>query len=58
MWRSNDGNPVELGVKFQTSVPGTITGIRFYKSPAGHRHACREPVEYLGYAARERHLYQ
>ena len=29
----DDGTPVELGVKFQTSVPGTITGIRFYKSP-------------------------
>jgi hypothetical protein len=26
-----DPNPVQLGVKFQTSVAGTITGIRFYK---------------------------
>jgi hypothetical protein len=28
-----DANSVELGVKFQTSVAGTITGIRFYKGP-------------------------
>jgi Domain of unknown function (DUF4082)/Fibronectin type III domain len=28
-----DPNSVELGVKFQTSVAGTITGIRFYKGP-------------------------
>jgi hypothetical protein len=29
----NDNIPVELGVKFQTSTPGTIMGIRFYKGP-------------------------
>lgn len=29
----NDPNPVELGVKFQSSVAGTITAIRFYKGP-------------------------
>jgi hypothetical protein len=29
----NDGTPVELGVKFQTSVAGRVTGIRFYKAP-------------------------
>ena len=29
----NDPNPVELGVKFQSSVAGTVTGIRFYKGP-------------------------
>jgi Domain of unknown function (DUF4082) len=29
---SGDGNAVELGVKFSSSQPGTITGIRFYKS--------------------------
>ncbi|MGO6726631.1 DUF4082 domain-containing protein [Rhizobium ruizarguesonis] len=28
---TNDTSAVELGVKFQTSVAGTITGIRFYK---------------------------
>jgi hypothetical protein len=28
----NDNTPVELGVKFQTSVAGTVTGIRFYKA--------------------------
>jgi hypothetical protein len=29
----NDTNSVELGVKFQASEDGEITGIRFYKSP-------------------------
>jgi Domain of unknown function (DUF4082)/Fibronectin type III domain len=29
----NDSNPVELGVKFQTTTAGQITGFRFYKSP-------------------------
>jgi electron transfer flavoprotein alpha/beta subunit len=28
-----DNNPVELGVKFQSDVAGTVTGIRFYKGP-------------------------
>ncbi|WP_345774844.1 DUF4082 domain-containing protein [Rhizobium sp. K102] len=28
---TNDSSAVELGVKFQTSVAGTVTGIRFYK---------------------------
>jgi outer membrane biosynthesis protein TonB len=28
----NDGTPVELGVKFQASIPGSITGVRFYKT--------------------------
>ena len=28
----NDGSAIELGVKFRTSVGGTITGLRFYKS--------------------------
>ncbi|MFZ0827421.1 MAG: DUF4082 domain-containing protein, partial [Verrucomicrobiia bacterium] len=27
-------NPVELGVKFQSDIPGNITSIRFYKSAA------------------------
>jgi hypothetical protein len=30
---ANDPNPVELGLKFQTSIPGKITAIRFYKGP-------------------------
>jgi hypothetical protein len=30
----NDPNPVELGVKFQSSQAGTIIGIRFYKGPS------------------------
>jgi hypothetical protein len=29
----NDPNAVDLGVKFQASVNGTISGIRFYKGP-------------------------
>jgi hypothetical protein len=29
----NDANPVELGVKFETSVAGQILGILFYKGP-------------------------
>jgi hypothetical protein len=29
----NDSNPVEQGVKFQSSVAGTVTAIRFYKGP-------------------------
>ncbi|MEU2052206.1 DUF4082 domain-containing protein [Streptomyces bungoensis] len=28
-----DGSSVELGVKFRTTVAGSITGVRFYKSP-------------------------
>ncbi|MER8045446.1 DUF4082 domain-containing protein [Streptomyces sp. NPDC094032] len=31
---SGDGSSVELGVKVRSSVPGTITGVRFYKSTA------------------------
>ena len=27
----NDGSAIELGVKFRSSVPGYVTGIRFYK---------------------------
>ena len=29
---ATDSGAVELGVKFQTSISGTVTGIRFYKS--------------------------
>jgi hypothetical protein len=29
---SNDGNPVEIGVKFRSDVDGYITGLRFYKA--------------------------
>ncbi|WP_376717287.1 DUF4082 domain-containing protein [Bradyrhizobium sp. 62B] len=31
---ANDPQSVELGVKFQTSTPGDIVGIRFYKGPS------------------------
>jgi hypothetical protein len=30
---SGDGSAVELGVKIRTSTAGSITGVRFYKSP-------------------------
>jgi Domain of unknown function (DUF4082)/Bacterial Ig-like domain/Bacterial Ig domain/Secretion system C-terminal sorting domain len=30
----NDGQPIELGVKFRSSTAGFVTGVRFYK-PAG-----------------------
>ncbi len=29
---SGDGNSVELGVKFTSEVPGSVTGVRFYKA--------------------------
>jgi hypothetical protein len=32
MTDSGDSNSVVLGVEFQSSVPGTVTGIRFYKA--------------------------
>ncbi len=31
---SGDGNSVELGVKFSSEVPGSVTGVRFYKAAA------------------------
>jgi hypothetical protein len=31
---SGDDVPVELGMKFESDIAGTITGIRFYKAPA------------------------
>ena len=30
---ANDGNAVELGVQFESSIPGAIVGVRFYKGP-------------------------
>lgn len=30
---ASDGNAVELGVKFQSALPGHVTGILFYKGP-------------------------
>ena len=31
---ANDSDAVELGVQFQTTIDGVITGLRFYKGPA------------------------
>ena len=28
----NNPDPIEMGLKFQTSVPGTVTGVRFFKA--------------------------
>jgi hypothetical protein len=30
----DDPNPVELGLKFQSVLPTTVTGVRFYKGPS------------------------
>lgn len=30
----SDGQPVELGMRFQANVAGTVTGVRFYKGPS------------------------
>ena len=30
---SNDGNPIEVGLRFRTAEDGFITGVRFYKGP-------------------------
>src|SRR5205085_1904381 len=30
----NDGSPLEVGVKFQSSVAGQITALKFYRSPS------------------------
>ena len=45
----NDPNSVELGVKFQASTNGTITGIRFYKGP-------QTPAPMGGLMERDRHF--
>ena len=50
--------PIELGVKFTTDFPGTVTGIRFYKAAAQHRHAHRQPVDRRRHAARPGHVHR
>ena len=42
---AGDGNAVEVGVKFKTDTFGVVTGVRFYKAAAEHRHAHRQPVD-------------
>ena len=42
---SNDSQAVEVGVKFRSDVTGFITGLRFYKTSAQHRHPRRPPVD-------------
>ena len=36
--------PVTLGVRFASSVDGTVTGVRFYKGAEQHRHARRHAL--------------
>jgi hypothetical protein len=31
---ANDGQPIELGLKFRAQSDGTVTGVRFYKGPS------------------------
>jgi hypothetical protein len=45
---ANDAGAVELGVKRQADTNGFITGLRFYKCHAEHRHACRQSVDVGG----------
>ena len=44
--------PVEVGVKFRASTDGFITGIRFYKGVADHRHPRRHAVDRHRHPAR------
>jgi hypothetical protein len=52
----NDPSAVELGVKFQSSVAGQITAIRFYKGPKNTGTHTAPPVERLRRGAGKRHL--
>ena len=55
---TTDASAVELGVKFQTSVAGTVSGIRFYKgSQDTGTHTGRTLVEHR-HQAGNRYLYQ
>ena len=49
---------VELGVKFRTGTDGFITGIRFYKATAEHRHPRRQPVVGTGTQLGHGHLHR
>ena len=48
----------ELGVKFQASTNGTITGHPLLQGPAEHRHPCGGSVERDGHFACHRDLHQ
>ena len=55
---SNDSTPVNVGVKFQASIPGTVTGIRFYKASANTGTHIGELWTATGQHAGQRHLHQ
>ena len=42
----------------RSDIDGFITGVRFYKGPAQHRHAPRQPVDGERHAAGDRHVHQ
>ena len=58
-WIDNpDPLAVELGVKFQSSVNGFVSGLLFYKRRGQHRHTRREPLVGRWKPAGDRHFFQ
>ena len=49
---------IEVGMKFQTSVAGTVSGIRYYKGEPEHGHAYRIALVEHRNEAGDRHLHQ
>ena len=45
-------------MKFRSDVDGFVTGVRFYKGAAEHRHARRQPVDARRHAARDGDLHR
>ena len=41
---TNDSASVTLGLKFYSDMPGSVTGVRFYKGSYQYRIACRDLV--------------
>ena len=54
----NEALPVELGVKFRTSVSGVVTGIRFYKGAGNTGTHTGKSVDGSGATAGQRHVHQ
>ena len=55
---ATDASAVELGVKFQTSVAGTVSGIRFYKSSQDTGTHTGQLWTSTGTLAGDRHLHK
>ena len=55
---ANDPSSVELGVEFQASTNGTITGIRFYKGPQNTGTHVADLWSANGHLAGDRDLHQ